>query len=221
MYENLDDVLNSKNYNRDSIFKNRLEYKDNIPYSIEKINKESNKNYIVMKCFLGSVSKEEHLDMDSNESKVYKLYKKYIFESPSWENVEILNEDIEDLIFLRMILSKGNEYLEKIDQLLLRIYFESKNEHRKELLGLVFSIRKKYEWAEKYIEAHKSSKLEDKEDKEDYLIFCPENEEYNKYYGCLSQEQEKKTNQFNEKEDDNKTIKNNWIMENYGQIRLV
>ncbi len=184
------------------LLSNSLDYSDNIPNLIEGIDEKYLENKL-LKYFDGSITDEEHQGI-LPEWDARKLYDKYIFNNnDSWEKMRIDDDDVKNLIFLRLTLSEESKYLEQFDKLMLRIYFEKKEV---ELFGLSLDIYKKYDWAKEYVKAR---------GKNLHLIFRKECPEYKRVYGIAvknisePEEEEKSTAKKMEGSKD-------WILSKFG-----
>ena len=93
-----------------------------------------------------------------NNLYIGQIYNKYIFNPVDIFNSEftICDEDVDDIIYLRMAVSKDSKYLEILNKLMLRIYFEKK---KIELSGLVQKIYEQYSWVKAYMDKQKENKL--------------------------------------------------------------
>lgn len=185
-----------------------LKYIDSIPYSSNEISKDSY-NYYIMKYYEGSISAEEH-EKIKNDLYIGEIYNKYIFNPVDIFNSEftIYDEDINDIIYLRMAVSKNSKYLEILNKLMLRIYFEKK---KIQLAGLVQKLYEQYNWVKEYINKQKENKLS--------LIFQDNIDEYNKYFG-IDISRTAKYDDDNTKDSIEKTEEiskeNNWILQKFG-----
>lgn len=196
----LEDAL--KQCNKESIIDGVLEYEDSIPYSTEEIDK-NNHNHYVMKYYEGTISPEEHNEFNDDIS-IRKVYNKYIFNADSvlGEEFEIDDNDIDDLIYLKIIISKESGYLERLDKLMIRIYFEKK---KIQLEGLMRSIYEKYDWAKQYIQNQKENELS--------LFFQESTDEYNKNFRIIENSSDEKRTET--KPEENST-ESNWILQKFG-----
>lgn len=194
MYD-LNDVL--KKCDKNSMITGILKYTDNIPCSTSDINDSNSNKYNVMKYYEGTISEAEHKNMN-DDLNIKKIYEKYIFNSNNILNTDdfkIDEGDIDILIYLRMILDENSKYFEKLDKLMLRIYFENK---RPELAGLVQKI---YE-------------------NELSLIFQENtSDEYKKKFGITDKSETSVDNSKDKKicaEDNHNKSNSNWILEKFG-----
>jgi hypothetical protein len=146
---------------REKLLEGELEYTDIIPCSVEEIDYEKD-NFI--RLLEGRISSEDDANIDK-EDKAASIYEKYIFNQEVDDmSLEIDDQDVEDLIDLRLTLSPESKYLERWDKLMFRIYFEK---DRSELKGLVLRQSAQYKWAEemrnKYPERKSSVSVRGKE----------------------------------------------------------
>ncbi len=188
-----------------------LKYSDNIPYSTNDIN-ENNYNYYIMKYYKGSISKEEHEKFKNglyNNLSIGKIYNKYIFNSDNIFSTEftIYDENIDDLIYLRMIISDESKYLDILNKLMIRIYFEKE---KMQLAGLVQQLYEQYDWAKKYINEQKENKLS--------LIFQDSTDDYTKKFGICISEISSDDNTYKKGSEKIEEIskENNWILQKFG-----
>ncbi len=150
----------------------------------------------------GSITGEEH-QISSRDWRVRELYDKYIFGKDPMLT-PISDNDIDDLLFLRLTQSKESEYLPKFEKIMLRIFFEKRKEG---LLGLALDIYDRYEWAKEYVKTR---------GKNDDLLFregCPE---YNRKYGVVNKdipESETKIENTPNKTEDQE----DWILAKFGK----
>lgn len=194
MYD-LNDVL--KKCDKNSMITGILKYTDNIPCSTSDINDSNSNKYNVMKYYEGTISEAEHKNMN-DDLNIKKIYEKYIFNSNNILNTDdfkIDEGDIDILIYLRMILDENSKYFEKLDKLMLRIYFENK---RPELAGLVQKI---YE--------------------NELSLTFQENtsDEYKKKFGITDKSETSVDNSKDKKicaEDNHNKSNSNWILEKFG-----
>lgn len=214
MYD-LNDVL--KKCDKNSMITGILKYTDNIPCSTSDINDSNSNKYNVMKYYEGTISEAEHKNMN-DDLNIKKIYEKYIFNSNNILNTDdfkIDEGDIDILIYLRMILDENSKYFEKLDKLMLRIYFENK---RPELAGLVQKIyenvyeNEKCNWAKGYINNQNGNELS--------LIFQENtSDEYKKKFGITDKSETSSDNSEDKKncaEDNHNKSNSNWILEKFG-----
>lgn len=202
----LDEIL--RICDKKSMINGNLKYIDNIPYTTNDIG-ENNYNYYIMKYYEGSISVEEH-EKIKNNLYIGQIYNKYIFNPVDIFNSEftICDEDVDDIIYLRMAVSKDSKYLEILNKLMLRIYFEKK---KIELSGLVQKIYEQYSWVKAYMDKQKENKLS--------LIFQDNIEEYNQYFGIdiskIGIQDNANPKNFIEKTE-KISKENNWILQKFG-----
>lgn len=175
----------------------KMVYADNVPYSSEDIADNNKKSYL-LKALEGLVSQE---DIENNSTDISRLLKNYIFNNEV-EHLEIQDDDVDNLIELRLIVDAESKYLERLDKLMFRIYFE-KNKY--ELEGLIYEKCDKYDWAEKFIKNYAGDKT---------IIFQENTSDYNEKFGV---------NQKNENDSGmpydtsyQETIEPNWILQKFG-----
>lgn len=190
-----------------SLFKGILKYSDSIPVVIDEIDKDCN-NYTIMRYINGTIDDTEHETASDNikQTYIWNFYNEYIFTDSSWLDICIQENDIDNLISLRMILDENSKYIEKFDQLALRIFFEKK---KKKILGLVMNIckREEYAWIANYISNYS--------DEECDLILYPDNAKYNCNYGCTGLKEDCKNAE--EEKVITAVSDNNWIKNKYGE----
>ena len=217
MYD-LNNVL--KKCDKNSMIKGILKYTDNIPCSTSDINDSNSNKYNVMKYYEGTISEAEHKNMN-DDLNIKKIYEKYIFNSNNILNTDDLKideDDIDSLIYLRMILDENSKYFEKLDKLMLRIYFENK---KPELAGLVQKIyeNEKYAWAKEYINKYINNN-QNQNDNELSLIFRENtSDEYKKKFGITDKSETSVDNSKDKKicaEDNHNKSNSNWILEKFG-----
>ena len=77
-----------------SLFEHCLKYKDFMSLPNEA---DENSGYCtIMKFYQGIITKEEYEEADDKikETRIYKLYEKYIFSSNDWRKIKLEDEDI-------------------------------------------------------------------------------------------------------------------------------
>lgn len=182
---------------KEELLKGKIIYEDIIPYSIKEIGDCSEECKNLMNVLEGLVAED---DIKAADTEVIKLLKTYIL---NYANVEeILDDDVDRLIELRLIISSESPYLEMLDKLMFRIYFEKE---RNELFGLIQSIYDKYDWTNTFINKYS--------DQEKTLIFQDETERYNKKFGIIqisNENKERKEVLLQEQQEDN------WILKKFG-----
>lgn len=184
-----------------------LTYRDHVPSSGDHIDKNSH-NYYVMKCYEGLMSAEEFEKNKSDApAEVERLYSKYIFQTADVWNGDfaICDNDIEDLIYIRMMASPESIHLERLNKLMIRIYFEKK---KTELEGLVQHIYKN-DWAKEYIQAQKENELS--------LIFQEGTDEYNAKFGIGEElDEESSDEEAKGAAEEGISAEDDWILQKYG-----
>lgn len=173
-----------------------IDYNDNIPYSTEGIT-DSNGKYCLLKAIEGLA-----IDDNTNcNTEIFILLKKYVFNNLDAEKLQIDDGDVKGLIELRLIVSPESSYIERLDKLMLRIYFEK---GRCELEGLIYEIYDKYEWAKSFFVKYK--------DDEKYMIFQENTEVYKKKFGIC----EEKDNKVPHNKMSQDKIEKDWILQKFG-----
>lgn len=174
----------------------QMVYVDNIPYSSEYINDNNEKNCL-LKALEGLISQE---DNENNSTDISRLLMKYILNDNEVEGLEIHDDDVDNLIELRLIVDAESKYLERLDKLMFRIYFE-KNKY--ELEGLIYEKCDKYDWAEKFIKNYAGDKT---------IIFQENTPDYNEKFG-VNQENDSRMQHDTSYQG---TIEPNWILQKFG-----
>lgn len=202
----LDYVL--EHCDKESLIKGTLAYTGNIPYSGDDINMNHH-NHHVMKCYEGLMSVEEfEKNKSDTPTDIEQLYSKYIFQTGDVLNGDfvICDHDIDNLIYIRMIASQESGHLERLDKLMLRIYFEKAKE---ELIGVVCYIYEKYDWAKQYIWAQKENEFS--------RIFQDGTDEYNANFGMREESDEKPSSEKTKgAKAEEPSAEKDWILQKYG-----
>lgn len=188
--------------NQEELVKGKMVYTDKVPYSSEDITDNNEKSYL-LKALEGLVSPE---DIENNSTDISKLLKKYILNNEDVENLEIDDGDVDSLIELRLIADAKSKYLERLDKLMFRIYFESDRSDRWcELEGLIYEKCGKYDWTEQFIKNDESDKK---------IIFQENTPQYNEKFG-VGQKEENDSRMSNDTSQQ-ETIEQNWILQKFG-----
>ena len=183
---------------QEELVEGQMVYVDNIPYSSEYINDNNEKNCL-LKALEGLISQE---DNENNSTDISRLLMKYILNDNEVEGLEIHDDDVDNLIELRLIVDAESKYLERLDKLMFRIYFE-KNKY--ELEGLIYEKCDKYDWAEKFIKNYAGDKT---------IIFQENTSDYNEKFG-VNQKTES-ASKMPQDLSDQETIEPNWILQKFG-----
>lgn len=209
MIESLEDII--KKSETASIIDGVLRFEDFIPYESEEID-QNNEKYNMMRYLEGLMTEDEHRDIFADTSNdcdvVHSIYNKYIFNDSDIFLIgfTIDDEDIDNIIICRMLLSSDSPHVERFDQLVLRIFFE-REETR--LAGLVKNlIGEKYAWAESYIKEHSEHKRS--------FIYQNNTEKYNKLFGIDEKFDEVKNNDNCTKKIKEEFDNDDWILQKFG-----
>lgn len=183
--------------NQEELVKGKIVYADNVPYSSKYINDNSEKSCL-LKALEGLASQE---DNKNSSAQISKFLMKYIFNDTEAEKVQIDDCDVDNLIELRLIADANSKYLERLDKLMFRIYFEK---GRRELEGLVYEKYDRYDWAEGFIKKYEGDKT---------IIFQDESSDHNEKFG-INQQNENDNKSYNTSTQE--TIEANWILQKFG-----
>lgn len=184
---------------KEELLSGRIIYDDNIPYSSAEITDNDEKSCLI-KLLEGLALREENRNNNTDTSE---LLMKYVFDDIDAEKLQIDDGDVDNLIELRLIVDAESSYLERLDKLMFRIYFES---GRCELEGLIYKIYDKYDWTKSLIEKYK--------DKERVIIFQEKTQGYNKKFGIDQNNENDGKMQYNIISQEK--IEENWILRRFG-----
>lgn len=183
----------------EELLEGKIVYQDEIPSCEEEINNSNKKQ--LMRYLQGLAAPEEN-----GEFQFGSLWPKYFCDEN--KQIQIEDEDIDALIELRLMVSPESNYLEKLNKLMLRIYFEKEKD---ELSGLVQEICED-NWAQEFIK----EKYSGDEYKQRSVIFKQDDsEDYKKEFGSAKFNEEMESTS-KENSQTQQTSQENWILENFG-----